>query len=354
MRSLCGNPLMLYFALLLIVSAAVCRDDLWVRNANNNSNNPDAAARKVVFVKTHKTGSTTFATLVKLHAIQYRLVPVLPGPADSVHIYHSPCPLPANITSNILNFRQPSYDVLFHHSVLCPALYGVLIPRARAFSVVRRPLDRVVSALNYFTNIDSIAQYLDGKSHRTPRTVNSLACDMGLDFRNYTKHSGSALAPLYEQVAAYVGFVAVLEEYDKAVVLLSRYLQWDLAEMHVPPFKSVRSYRFALENLTAAQIKQVNNLNFADVYLYDRFVAEFRLQWNGALAYGAAEDLRAFQLQRRRCEDLYTLLRRTASVEMNSTLALQCDVCHCELLDENFLKMPPQWKVTRGQISLLQ
>ncbi|KAK7089500.1 hypothetical protein V1264_024326 [Littorina saxatilis] len=197
----------------------------------------------VFLLKTHKTGSTTLASMLNRYALTHNLTVAVRNNLQEheaerttqwTPLYR---PLPPGLTH---------YDMLTDHVRLNEECVRHFLPRDTQFvSIVREPLQAFISAFYYYRDVWSVARYLAVPGPDPIKTFLSdierwefppgtqcnsrMAFDFGLDMLDlpdpqYVNSSLRHLSQVFHQVL-------LTEQFDESMVLLKRHLHWELKDV---------------------------------------------------------------------------------------------------------------------------
>lgn len=242
--------------------------------------------KNFVFVKTHKTGSSTMSNILLRHAENNKLNQLMgryPTGTEygdlSRHSYPPPPP------------EQHYNAFLMHADYNHQFLMSKLPPSTIFFTFTRDPVSRYISAFHFF----KLDRYYDGSDfdnavnlhmadnarylistdqcRHCGRTVNSVAHDLGFDFKGYVntvdkdKFLGDFLAKLRREM----DLVLISEYYDLSLVLFAR--------RYCLTFDDI-SYLKSLESTTRPYVSQstrekLRQFQYVDAVIYDFYNATF-------------------------------------------------------------------------------
>ena len=242
-------------------------------------------ARGVLFLKTHKTGSSTIQNIILRHAILHNQTIALPS-------YKASFFWPYKFQAATFVRRQPGierYQVLTHHAVFDEQeMKSIMVPDTAFITILREPVSLFRSAYQYY-HLDTfcfgtpIEQFRSSHNYETlrfekcPRTkmpVRSLqAHDLGLsatDMENEDK-----IRSLISQIDRTMTLVLITELFDESLILLKKRLNW--ATKDIVYFRQ-NAMQSSLKNnhYTDAENAEILEFNKADQLLYDHFHAKLQ------------------------------------------------------------------------------
>lgn len=248
--------------------------------------------RPVVFVKTHKTGSSTLANIMhRLGDIRDMrfLLPVM----DNMFLGW-PSAFPGR------GVEEPSLgapvDLIVNHAVYNGAIMRAYMRSPPFFvTLLRDPSTQSVSAYNYFSggviDIDweSHLAWLEAEARPGSDAVaeamylNPQAHDLGwYEFVGQTRAHDRDAAKIEEWLDeldldfVVHGLVILAEHFDSGLVMLQRHLGCDLRELRYVRLKPAEKKIEPNE----AQLQRLLNVSGVDVALYSHFEHQHMIRWN--------------------------------------------------------------------------
>ena len=103
--------------------------------------------QKVIFIKTHKTGSTTTATLLQRFGYTRNLSFAVPKKS---HIFNHTDLFSASMVYRIPNRARTHFDMLLNHARYNRKEMDDIVPRAKYISIIRNPVTQIESAFGYY------------------------------------------------------------------------------------------------------------------------------------------------------------------------------------------------------------
>eukprot|EP00045_Choanoeca_perplexa_P014678 m.174770 g.174770 ORF g.174770 m.174770 type:complete len:1183 (-) comp16756_c0_seq1:120-3668(-) len=240
------------------------------------------ARKQVVYVKTHKTGSSTLTNIFHRYAYKHNRRPVLPknnlflGYPDSSTLFSSYVKLRPYKGKDI-------YDMLISaHARYDRARMDKLVPNAVYVTVLRDPITQFMSSWKYWSTADHIFQstgknvsmeaflanpklYMHALGDLNQRLIhNSMAFDLGLDND-----------PTQEQVRDFVhelnrnfALVLITEHYDESLVMLRRQLCWEPEDIVYMALKVSKASKAGGYSVGVDLQQQIRRFNWADQRLF--------------------------------------------------------------------------------------
>lgn len=244
----------------------------------------------IVFIKTHKTGSSTLTNI--LHRMGDWRNLTFQNPWDNTHLGWP----------NLYPGRsQPSpnhqFDLVVNHMVWNPKLVTQYVKRHPfVFTVLREPLSQAQSAFNYFKPAGPgwalLLQRMEdlrmmSGNAEAARFRNPQAFDLGWYNSLGAMQGATVIDQDDEHIAAWVNWtvgaldlVILTEEFDRGLVLLARLLHVPLQEMCYVKLKDHTAYKkLTVVPPTAAEQERLRHINRVDLALYARHEREFSRRW---------------------------------------------------------------------------
>ena len=247
---------------------------------------------KLVFIKTHKTGSSTIATTLVRYADEKGLKLATP---IFTQIFHQVKPFRHKM---VLSFGDMgNFDILASHARYNKKEMDMVISHPRYITVIRNPVKQLESAYSYYSMAKHIGIETDGdhelqaflqnpvdyffyhKYDMKVQSWNGQIFDLGLEHEDHLNQT--RVQKKIRQIDQEFDLVMINEYFDESLVLLRKHLCWEWNDI-VYISKGVRktSLRHEITPELAAKIKKWNS---ADVQLYDYFNRTF---WRKVQQYG--------------------------------------------------------------------
>jgi len=266
----------------------------------------------VLFLKTHKTGSSTITNILNRYADKNDLKVLLP---EGQKYYSFDWPNKFRLNSAVNSFGRP--NILANHARYSRKSMNVLFPRENTvyISILRHPVSQWESTFQYmsFPFILDIGQKNDPldfflKNPPTTETIieiarrypslylirNPLFFDLGLDFKHYD--NSTFIRRALKTLDNDFDLVLITEYFDESLTLLRRRLCWDIDD--VVHFKMNERLNKNKRNiLSEAHIQLIKTWNNADMVLYNYFLEKF---WREVKNEGAGFHDDVIKLRKRR------------------------------------------------------
>lgn len=248
-------------------------------DVTGNSNN-------VVFLKTHKTGSSTMSNIMLRYADTHNLTVGLPLEGKwELGGY------PAYIDRRLIDPQLPTYNILGHHFRFNIDKLREFMPAdTKYITILRSPIDNVESVFGFFQDQEPFIHWMEsvettqrlGLFYANPmqyfnqdtdwffRSRNHMFFDNGLNVLanndEYIDQQIAALESIYT-------FVLLTDYFDESLILMKHLLCWDWPDVVYVKFKM--RIAEAKSNITPELGAQIQSWNHADVKLYDAFNKTF-------------------------------------------------------------------------------
>ncbi|XP_019631217.1 PREDICTED: galactosylceramide sulfotransferase-like [Branchiostoma belcheri] len=240
-----------------------------------------------VFIKVHKAGGTAMCQLFYRFGLRHGLNFVLPNGSSDTTWFNLGWPYPLKESQYMRRINDEPFNILTNHAVYRRDVFHSIMPNDTVYlAILREPFSHLKSAMNYYAlpgkyklpRKNTLTAFLRQPSFyedpwrnrmRQPFShTNLMSWDMGINF--------SARLDA-EYVEAYVTrlerefmLVLILEYLDASLVLLKRYMCWDMVDILYKK-RGPQSYR--LKNVTATPELRAQHENWsrADYILYRHF-----------------------------------------------------------------------------------
>ena len=315
--------------------------------------------RKVVYVKTHKTGSSTLTNILHRLVHKYNLRPVLPkndiflGYPNKEMLMSSYVKLPPVHGKDV-------YDVLCSaHSIYDRHTMSKLVPDAHYITVLRDPATHFVSSWNYWHTGDHIKartgkditmdQFIDSPdTYRHDLSEgdhhllhNSMAYDLGLSNNPTTQQVEQLVQDLNNRFAA----VIITEYFDESLIMLRRQLCWPKEDILYLSLKVSKTSKKGGYEVPAPFRAKVEKYNWADARLYHALNSTLWHRIHNAI--GFKQELEWLQREKERIADLCGSyagwgdnMHRKALMDKDAVMDEDEELCHLMMLDSpGFVKM---------------
>ncbi|XP_063042864.1 galactose-3-O-sulfotransferase 3-like [Engraulis encrasicolus] len=247
-----------------------------------SSSSGKAKHTSVVFLKTHKTGSSTVQNILFRFAERHNLTVAMPV-SKCHHMFCYPLPFRAQFVHK--NTVPP--DVLTNHARLDVAEMRRLMPKdTRFFTILREPVAMFESSFSYFRSESmsfrrvpngSIEEFLRqpqlyyrSKEKDSMYARNSATFDLGGD-KDRPLGDMNYLWRFIRQLESVFSLVMIMEHFDESLVLLRRLLNWDPEDLvYLKQNMRADESRQRLQGTLPAKIRA---WNWLDTELYDYFNA---------------------------------------------------------------------------------
>eukprot|EP00045_Choanoeca_perplexa_P013616 m.155047 g.155047 ORF g.155047 m.155047 type:complete len:786 (-) comp16403_c0_seq15:402-2759(-) len=243
---------------------------------------------KLIYIKTHKTGSSTLSNIFHRYGVQHNLRMALPK--DNL-FYAWPHGQASNIINSVDTSKLsiPPFDILASaHVRYVPEALESMVPGGKYVTILRNPQTHFVSSWVHWHVWEHIEQqggpklsplqFLKGfelyEQHlrMTDRVLvmNSFAFDLGID-----EPTQDNMIALIQEMETKFPVVMITEHMLESLVLLKRALCWKLEDIVYLSLKvtSHRAKEVAKEPEHVAEERSalISKLNWADTMLYKHF-----------------------------------------------------------------------------------
>jgi hypothetical protein len=271
-------------------------------------------ANNVVFLKTHKTGSSTMSNIMLRFADQHNLTVGLPLEGKwELGGY------PAYIDKQLIDPKLDQYNVLGHHFRFNKQkLDSFMAADTRYVTIIRSPVDNVESVFGFFQDQLPFMNWLEtintterlGAFYKNPegyyntdtdwffRSKNHMFFDIGYDVNR--DNDAEYVAQSIQEMDSFFTLILLTDFFDESLILMKRLLCWDWKDIVYIKFKMRTDDSKAEVNVDLAD--RIRKWNNADTKLYDYFNQTF---WRKVDAYGRDQmdkDLLEFRKKQKEAE----------------------------------------------------
>ena len=269
---------------------------------------------KIIYIKTHKTGSTTMASIFERYGYRRNLMFALP---KAKHVFPTTyfskkgvIPIPKNLAK-----VHPGYDILDNHAVYNRPEMDKIVPNATYITIIRDPVSQLESAFGYFEmakgmGVSNASNPFD-KFMQNPyhyynttnytmklRSRNGQLFDLGLPAK--LMNDTDAMQAKVDALDKEFDLVLITEYFDESLILMKKLLCWSFDDiLYISNGIRSKSHRFTLsEDLK----RRIRLWNAGDVLLYNHFNQTF---WKKVHDYGPSfwTDLEEFRRLERKAVD---------------------------------------------------
>ncbi|XP_030847319.1 galactosylceramide sulfotransferase [Strongylocentrotus purpuratus] len=240
---------------------------------------------KVVFLKTHKTASSTAVSIIERYGFNRNFTFALSNSA--LKFYHAPLfsrSMVHELSDSAIGWKKADgYHMLTNHARFNKAEMDDVVHNATYFTIVRNPVDQLESAFGYFglgksmgfKKNDQLEEFMkDPKKHfgsvkkgYWQFAKNNQLFDLGLDHKYHD--DSDVVTDTIHKLDHDFDLVMVSEYFDESVILLRRLLCWDIEDvLYISKAIRSKSHRLQMDvNLR----EKIQAWNKADVQLYQHF-----------------------------------------------------------------------------------
>ncbi|XP_071486064.1 galactosylceramide sulfotransferase-like [Diadema antillarum] len=277
-----------------------------------SSNGTCSQQRRIVFVKTHKTASSTTASILErfgyLHNLSFAVRPAGHILTENSLFDRSVVADQEALSSKNCSNVGDGFDMLTNHARYNRPEMDAVVHHAKYVTIIREPVAQFESAFSYFRVAEKIGlskydQPIE-EFMKQPRTYlnmraydyywqamrNQQLFDLGLDHKY---HDDEYMVDYkIETLAKEIDLVMITEYYHESLLLLKKLLCWDFDDiLYLSNGVRVPSRRYSLSPELRTKIR---SWNCADAKLYERFNRTF---WEKVQEYGPSfyKDLATFE-----------------------------------------------------------
>ncbi|CAL9694976.1 unnamed protein product [Knipowitschia caucasica] len=308
--------LFLSFSLLCLVSILMLRRGHWSWSREHGeeqtcsvqfSNKSRPKHTNIVFLKTHKTASSTMQNILFRFAERHNLTVALPKNGDSQFAYPNFFNVksvqlettPPNIITNHMRFNKEELDKLMPPDTVyittmreTSAMFESLFVYCYVSSAsIRRVPNESIEAF-----LDDPFKYYRPLEAHSMYVRNCVTYDLGGNKDSTEVDYAQQLAAKVEKTFS---LVMISDYFDESLILLRHLLNWDLED--IVYFKANMRSEKAKKTITPELSDKIRAWNYIDSYLFDHFNASL---WRQLKAIGLDCVAREVQLLRQAQEKL--------------------------------------------------
>lgn len=258
---------------------------------------------RIVFLKTHKTASTTTASIFERYGY-YRNLTFAIGRTHILSYTYKFSHL------NLMKFpgmEGKPFDILCNHARYNRKEMDLVVPDATYVTILRRPEKQIDSAFGYFEMYRGMKlgmetnplkafmkeprkYYKEHKYHMWQESRNGMLFDLGFDHK-YDDDEAKILQKINELDAEF-DLVMIAEYFDESLLLLKKLLCWEFEDiLYLSSGVRSSSHRYELDE---DLIKRLREWSHGDSLLYNHFNTTF---WKKVADYGPTfeADLKHFR-----------------------------------------------------------
>ncbi|XP_078488937.1 galactose-3-O-sulfotransferase 2-like isoform X2 [Ciona intestinalis] len=275
-------------------------------------------ATNVVFLKTHKTGSSTMSNIMLRFADTHNLTVGLP-----LKNHWELGGYPAFIDKRLIDPVLPKYNILGHHFRFnIDNLQQIMPADTRYITIIRAPKDNVESVFGFFQDQSPFNVWLEGVDANSTklrlqtfydhpekfynkdtdwffRARNHMFFDIGYDVSN---SDDGFIDSKIEELDNIFSLVLLTDYFDESLIMMKHVLCWDWEDVVYIKFKM--RIEEAKTEVNEDLGRKILKWNKADNKLYDHFNKTF---WRSVGEYGLdrmESDLATFQAKQKEAEKL--------------------------------------------------
>lgn len=245
---------------------------------------PCYPAKNVVFLKTHKTASSSVQNIFLRYADEKNLTVAVPTNRNE-QLFSLLQPFQKEMVTGV-PWENLGFNILCHHMVFnSPAIHSVMPKDSIFISIVRDPVNLFESLYEYCEledfykmNIEEYARNTKNNSFKPKLQArsngmgrNQMLYDFGVRpsyFSNPVK-----IQEAIEHLDSYFDFVMIAEHFDESIVILRHILCWELDDVISLTINArIDSYK---NNLSDEAIKNLKEWNWGDKIVYDHYLHKF-------------------------------------------------------------------------------
>ncbi|XP_030071497.1 galactose-3-O-sulfotransferase 2-like [Microcaecilia unicolor] len=236
----------------------------------------------IMFLKTHKTASSTVLNILYRFIENHNLTVALP--VSKMHIFHYPRPFKAEYVEGFPSIRQKHNVICNHLRFDLTEVQKIMLNTTQYFSILRNPVSLLESSYVYFRYLPSfnktrtLNQFLISPlSYYSPHETynmlirNTMWYDFGYD--NNAEDKEDYVYSVLKEIEQRFQLILIAEYFDESMVLLKNTLCWELED--VVYFKLNFRSKDTIQNLTQESKERAKQWCSLDWKLYKHFNRTF-------------------------------------------------------------------------------
>ncbi|XP_030044155.1 galactose-3-O-sulfotransferase 4 isoform X2 [Microcaecilia unicolor] len=279
--------------------------------------------KHIMFLKTHKTASSTILNILHRFGDRHNLTFALPKSYQFSYpnLFHS------RSVKGFSPARMQNYNIICHHMRFNLHEVNKVMPKdSFFFSILRNPITMAESSFMYYKDvapafkhvqsfevfINNPLMYYNPSENSNHYARNLLFFDFG--FNHNAQFNTTYASRAVAAVERTFQLILLMEYFDESLILLKEALCWELDD--VVTFKLNFRSQDNVQALSPQAVEKLKEWNALDWYLYTHFNRTF---WQKVEQLGW-ENMReeVFQLQKRQKELMEECLQGNRPVEANS------------------------------------
>lgn len=307
----------------------------------------------VVFLKVHKAGSTTMMNIFLRFGVANKLNIVLPSKENGFGFNYLGYGKTVDKNTIVPIPENETYNILCNHVVYNRQAFREIMPNNTVYvGIVREPVSHFLSASVYYRFIHLIQKTSGLSNQSSPTEViheyfthqdryrkirtffvrNRMSYDFGLPQSRFD--DSYFVEQFISDLAIDFKLVMVMEYFSESLVLLKRYLGWDLEDILYVPLNINTHRSKQSQTLFPEDISKLKQWNNADFNLYEFFKRRFlaQVEAEGPLFHKEVQHFKKVQLYAKKfCSNIRPGNRLTVHAsEWNDEFLLGAN--HCKIM----------------------
>ncbi|XP_077866653.1 galactosylceramide sulfotransferase-like [Saccoglossus kowalevskii] len=267
------------------------------RNYTDVNNEKDTCnpQQQIVFIKTHKTASSSTATIIQRYGYTRGLLYAIPKSFYKTHLFSTTKLF--NVDMVYKYSKSKSFNIIAGHLRHNHNELEKLVHGAKFVTILREPVAKFESTFGYYEvakhlNLDKYANplqefmsnpdsyYNENKFLMKEQLRNGMAFSLGLP-QNIYKNNTQYIQQNIHRLDAELDLVLLSEYYDESLLLLKKSFCWQWHDiLYIRKGQRSSSHRHII---TSSMVTRIQEWNIVDVMLYDHFNRTF---WRKISEYG--------------------------------------------------------------------
>lgn len=244
---------------------------------------PDLVQNRIVFLKTHRTGSSTVTCLIKRYGLKHELLFALPKELRAQNFLQT-VKFRRTFVYQYPGVENQKYDILANNARYNKKEMEFVVPKATFITILRRPEEQFESVFGFYNITSKLnltksphpiaaflerAEYYYGQQDKPYSNFlkNGQLFDLGLDRNKMVLNAD--IVDKIKTLETEFDLVMIREYFDESLLLLRKLLGWKLEDI-LYISSNIRSdiNRYQMDQPLREKIARWNN---GDVELYDHF-----------------------------------------------------------------------------------
>ncbi|XP_077993166.1 galactosylceramide sulfotransferase-like, partial [Glandiceps talaboti] len=250
--------------------------------------------KDIIFIKTHKTASSTTATIIDRFGLKRGLTFGIPY---RNHLFDESRPFSQTMLVNSKSSPRKKFNIIANHLVYNREALDMVIPRATYVTILRHPVKKFESTFGYYRiakvmeltnkNGNPLEHFMENpdmymkKYNFTMKKQLRNGMMYNLGFNHRYDEDVDVINQTIAKLDKELDLVLLADYYDESLILLKSRLCWEFEDiLYISKGDRTENRRYEISPSLASKIEKWNQ---ADVLLYEHFNETF---WKKVKEYG--------------------------------------------------------------------